>query len=84
MSQITYFVALPIIPTDGGGFAALEGVECSNASAAQRRAVALAAQHGGAVAFSRTGDPALGDFADAVLLGRFGTLPDDLTDLLGE
>lgn len=33
----------------------------------------------GAVAFSRTGDPKLGDFEDAVILGRYGETPSDLT-----
>ena len=84
MPRITYFVALPIVATDGGGFAAFEAVECRDGDTAKRRALTLAAMHGGAVAFSRAGDPGLGDFDDAVILGRFGALPDDLTDLLGE
>lgn len=57
MSKVTYFVALPIVATDGGEFAALEGVESSTANSAKRRAMGLADQRGGAVAFSRTGDP---------------------------
>jgi hypothetical protein len=32
----------------------------------------------GAVAFSRTGDPAMGDFADAKVIRKFGEVPDDL------
>ncbi|WP_375782185.1 hypothetical protein [Nitrobacter winogradskyi] len=35
----------------------------------------------GAVAFSRTGDPGSGEFADAVVLRSFGEVPDDLSDL---
>ncbi|SEF09689.1 hypothetical protein SAMN05444161_8306 [Rhizobiales bacterium GAS191] len=31
-----------------------------------------------AVAFSKTGDPQLGDWGDAVILGRYGHVPDDL------
>jgi hypothetical protein len=30
------------------------------------------------VAFSRTGDPATGDFGDATVLRKFGDVPDDL------
>ena len=45
------------------------------------RARALALEHSGALAFSRTGDPAMGEFQDAVILARFGEV--DL-DLLGE
>ena len=32
----------------------------------------------GAVAFSKTGDPQLGEWDDAVILGRYGDVPDDL------
>jgi hypothetical protein len=35
----------------------------------------------GAVAFSRTGDPGSGEFADAVLLKAFGEVPGDLSAL---
>jgi hypothetical protein len=35
----------------------------------------------GAVAFSRTGDPATGDFSDVIILRRFGEVPDDLSAL---
>jgi hypothetical protein len=32
----------------------------------------------GAVAFSKTGDPQLGEWEDAVILSRYGDVPDDL------
>ena len=35
----------------------------------------------GAIAFSRTGDPATGDFGDAKVLKKFGDVPDDLSTL---
>jgi hypothetical protein len=35
----------------------------------------------GAVAFSRSGDPATGDFSDAAIIKRFGDVPDDLSTL---
>jgi putative transposase len=35
----------------------------------------------GALAFSRTGDPATGDFRDARIIGKFGDVPDDLSAL---
>jgi hypothetical protein len=37
--------------------------------------------HIGAVAFSRTGDPATGDFGDATIIRKFGDVPDDLSAL---
>jgi hypothetical protein len=35
----------------------------------------------GAVAFSRTGDPATGDFSGAKVIRKFGDVPDDLSTL---
>ena len=32
----------------------------------------------GAIAFARTGDPQLGEWDDAAILGRYGDVPDDL------
>ncbi len=39
------------------------------------------AENVGAVAFSRTGDLAIGEFADAVVLKAFGEVPSDLSAL---
>lgn len=35
-------------------------------------------RHVGATAFSRSGDPAVGEFGDAKLIRKFGDVPDDL------
>jgi hypothetical protein len=35
----------------------------------------------GAVAFSRTGDPATGDFRDATVIRKFRNVPDNLSAL---
>src|ERR1700730_7290163 len=82
MAEVTYFVALPFIATDDG-IAAGEPTECFNPNAAVMGAEALARKedHVGAVAFSRTGDPATGDFSDATVLRKFGDVPDDLSAL---
>jgi hypothetical protein len=82
MADVTYYVALPFVMSDDGP-APREGVECTSASAAIVRAEALSKKDGniGAVAFSRKGDPSLGDFADAVLLRAFGDVPSDLSGL---
>jgi len=37
--------------------------------------------HVGAVEYSRTGDPATGDFSDAKVVRKFGDVPDDLSTL---
>jgi hypothetical protein len=73
-----YYVALPFTATEGG-LAPGQAVECPSGAAAIRRARALASDNAnaGAVAFSRSGDPNLGDFEDAVILKTFGQVPDD-------
>ena len=82
MAEVTYYVALPFIATDDG-IAAGEPTECFNPTAVVMRAEALSRKEGniGAVAFSRTGDPATGDFRDAKLIRKFGDVPDDLSSL---
>lgn len=76
-----YYVALSFTPTDGG-LAPGQAVECPNAPAAIRRAEAMAANeaNAGAVAFSRSGDPNVGEFEDAVILKSFGEVPDDFAE----
>jgi hypothetical protein len=56
---------------------------CPSPAAAIERAQGLwkVLGHTGAVAFSRTGDPATGDFRDATVLRKFGDVPDDLSAL---
>ena len=78
MANVTYFVALPFVRDEDGELVAEEGVEAQSAIAAQRRAQAMLAKKAGAVAFSRTGDPAIGEFEDAIILGSYGETPSDL------
>jgi hypothetical protein len=83
MAEVTYYVALPFIASDDG-IAAGEPTECFNPVAATMRAEALSRKEGPrwrAVAFSRTGDPATGDFSDAKVIRKFGNVPDDLRTL---
>ncbi len=42
---------------------------------------AMVGRKAGAIAFSRTGDPAIGDFEDAEMLRRYGETPDDLAGI---
>ena len=82
MTQVTYFVALPFVSSDDG-VAPGEATECFNPTAVVMKAEALSRKSGhvGAVAFSRSGDPATGDFGDAQLIRKFGEVPDDLSGL---
>jgi hypothetical protein len=75
MSATTYYVALPFVRTDEGDLVPGEAREAQTAAGALREASRLALTHPGAVAFSRTGDPGLGDFADATVLRAFGEVP---------
>jgi len=82
MAEITYFVALPFVAAEDG-IATGEPTECFNPVAVVMRAEALSRKEGhiGAVEFSRTGDPATGDFSDAKVIRKFGDVPDDLSAL---
>lgn len=82
MAEVTYYVSLPFVASEDG-IAAGQPVECLNPNAAVMRAKALSRKEGhvGAVAFSRTGDPATGDFSDAKVIRKFGDVPDDLSTL---
>jgi hypothetical protein len=82
MAEVTYYVALPFVAADDG-IAPGEAVECFNPNAAVMRGEALSRKpgHVGALAFSRSGDPATGDFGDATVIRKFGDVPEDLSAL---
>jgi ABC-type uncharacterized transport system substrate-binding protein len=83
MADITYYVALPFMQDDDGAPIAGNAEECQSSVIALRRAEVMSRMPGsiGAVAFSRTGDPAIGEFGDAKLLRAFGNVPEDLSAL---
>mgnify|MGYP005813389823 CR=1 FL=1 len=83
MANITYYVALPFVQDERGELVAGNAEECQSAATALRRAEMMSRMPGriGAVAFSRTGDPMIGEFGDAQLLRKFGSVPDDLGGL---
>ena len=70
--SVTYHVVVVFDRNDEGDLMPGEPQEAATAGAAERRARALAVEHAGTVAFSRTGDPTTGDFLDAVVLAQFG------------
>ncbi len=83
MADLTYYVALPFKQDDTGAPVPGAAEECQSSSGALRRAEILSRAEGsiGAVAFSRTGDPMIGEFGDALVLKKFGNVPDDLSGL---
>jgi hypothetical protein len=68
----TYYVVVPFDRNAQGDPEPGLAREAVSAVLAKRLARALAAEHGGAIAFSRTGDPETGDFQDPVVLATFG------------
>jgi len=60
-----------------------EAVECPDAQIAilQTAFLSQGTDHVGAIAFSRTGDPDVGKFEDAIVLRTFGELTVDPTML---
>jgi hypothetical protein len=75
MGTMTYYVALAFKRSgENDDIVAGDPKEARSAEQAIRMAgtLAVAEGHCGAIAFSRTGDPALGDFEDAVILKTVG------------
>jgi hypothetical protein len=75
---MTYYAVLPFVRDEEGHLCPDEAVECQSTAAAATRARGLAESKAGAVAFSRTGDPDIGEWADAIVIGRWGDVPADL------
>jgi hypothetical protein len=77
---MTYYVALAFMRSEDGSIVACEPKEARSSDQAIRMAGSLAAMEGhcGVVAFSRTGDPALGDYKDAVILKTVGEVDSGL------
>ena len=80
MAAVTYHVVLAFVRSEDGDIVATEPKEARSADQAIRVAKSLAATepHCGAIAFSRTGDPAMGDFEDAVILKTVGEVDEGL------
>jgi hypothetical protein len=79
---VTYYVALPFVRTEEGVVAG-EAQEMPNERAAIRRAEVMSREPAnvGALAFKRSGDPAMGNFDEATILKSFGEVPTSLDEL---
>jgi hypothetical protein len=78
MASVTYYVAMGFRRDEEGELVALDPVEAQSSVSAVSRARLLAGKEAGAIAFSRTGDPDIGEFADAVVLWQGGEVPDQI------
>jgi hypothetical protein len=86
-ATVTYYVSLAFRKSeDNGDVVACDPKEARSSEQATRMATSLAAKEGhcGAIAFSRTGDPAPGDFEDAVILKTVGEVDIGLLSTKGE
>jgi hypothetical protein len=84
MTQRTYHVALAFDADSDGELHAIDAAQTPTPHLAISRAKRLATRAKGAVAFSRTGDPDLGEYSDATVLMAIGELPADVRDYLGQ
>jgi hypothetical protein len=57
-----------------------DDLSLEDALALRAQAMSFDEANVGAVAFSRSGDPNIGEFDDAVILKTFGQVPEDFTD----
>jgi hypothetical protein len=60
-----------------GGIVPVEPKACPSAASARALAARFAQTHVGIIAWSRTGDPDLGDWGPPVVLVRTGVIPDE-------
>jgi hypothetical protein len=77
MSMQTYFVVQPFQETKRGALVALPPLSAKDADHALRLVAQQKRAAAGAIAFSRRGDPDAGDYEEAVVLSRWGKVPDD-------
>lgn len=78
MSKMTYFVVLPFETSKRGRFVVGQAQQAQTKHHAIRMAERLAVLKGGAVVFSRAGDNNIGEFDEAVILVKFGEVPEDI------
>ncbi|MGU3417686.1 hypothetical protein [Methylobacterium sp. D54C] len=75
MPSLTYFVVQPFSDAGRGRVAPGEPRRVHSRREAERIVESLRGGLAGAVAFSRTGDPVEGDWADAELIAQNGVVP---------
>ncbi|SEF01087.1 hypothetical protein SAMN05519104_7717 [Rhizobiales bacterium GAS188] len=78
MRQITKFGVLPIFRGLGGKFTPQRVVQARSADEARSMAGIFALVMGGAIAFSKRGDPESGQWDEAVIVGYRGEVPEGI------
>ncbi len=84
MGTVTYYIALAFKKAEvDGGIVACDPREAQSSEHAIRMASSKEQEHCGAIAFSRTGDPSLGEFEDAGVLKTVGEVDVGLLTVRG-
>lgn len=78
MTAITYYVVQAYDLDEEGNLVAREAQQATSSDQAMRVAAALAREAAGVIAFSRTGDPDIGEYGEAIIIHKAGAVPDEL------
>lgn len=84
VAHLTYFVVQPFKAVKGsrGKISAEEAIPARDHDHAMRMFERFKPIRAGVVAFRRTGDPATGDWEDAVIIARHGTLSSEVDGMV--
>ncbi len=82
MAKVTYYVVQAFVRGKGGKIAAAQPQQVQSADIARRKVERIGGAVLGAVAFSRSGDPAMGDWDGAVIIARAGEIPEDALEAM--
>lgn len=82
VAHLTYFVVQAYKAVKKGKIAADEPIPARDQDHAMRMFERFKSTRAGVLAFMRTGDPATGDYEDAVIIARHGVLPADVDGLV--
>ena len=77
MTVQIFYVVQPYQETSRGALAALPAIAAGGAEHALRLVSKQTLLVAGVIAFSRRGDPETGEYEDAVILSRWGRVPED-------
>ncbi|MGN6548477.1 MAG: hypothetical protein ACTHJ3_01075 [Pararhizobium sp.] len=80
--MITYYVVQAFSAGKRGALVADAPMQATSADHAKRMAERLSRTKVGVVAFSRTGDPAAGEYEDAKILAHYGRLPAEAEEMV--
>jgi hypothetical protein len=78
MPAITYYVVHAFDLDEEGNPVARQAQQATSSDQAKRMALALTREASGVVAFSRTGDPDIGEYGEPTIIHQSGVVPDQL------